>query len=144
MKKCFGFSRVTDILSGYSEADKVLYRSSATTEPDEGFLILPDMKWDLKTISSLYLVAISLSPNIRSLRDLERKHLGMLKKIKKEARRAVKEGWGLEGSEVKCYVHYQPSYCKHLRTSFLLVMLLLTMWYSHVWSTVRSFPCAYR
>lgn len=39
--------------------------------------------------------------------------MGMLKKIRKEARRAVKEGWGLEESEVKCYVHYQPSYCKH-------------------------------
>lgn len=39
--------------------------------------------------------------------------MGMLKKIRKEARRAVQEGWGLEESEVKCYVHYQPSYCKH-------------------------------
>lgn len=72
------------------------------------------MKWDLITVSSLYLVAISLSPNIRSLRDLERKHVGMLKKIRKEARRVVKEGWGLEASEVKCYIHYQPSYCQSL------------------------------
>lgn len=38
----------------------------------------------------------------------------MLKKIRSEARRVVKGGWGLEGSEVKCYVHYQPSYCKCL------------------------------
>lgn len=106
-------ARVTDIISGSSEADKVLYRSSASTDPDEGFLILPDMKWDVKTVSSLYLVAISLSPNIRSLRDLERKHVGMLKKIRREARRVVKEGWDLKESEVKCYVHYQPSYCKH-------------------------------
>ncbi|THH17308.1 hypothetical protein EW146_g3476 [Bondarzewia mesenterica] len=101
---------VEDILSGHSEAEKVLFRSPASESPDQGFLILPDMKWDLTTVSSLYLVAIALSKSIRSLRDLNRTHIPLLKAIRREARKAVKEGWGLEHSEIRCYVHYQPSY----------------------------------
>lgn len=57
------FQRVTDILSGQSEQEAVLFDS-----PD--CVILPDMKWDRHTVESLYLVAIARDPSIRSLRDL--------------------------------------------------------------------------
>ncbi|TFY72706.1 hypothetical protein EVG20_g305 [Dentipellis fragilis] len=99
---------VEDILAGRSEADKVLYRSAPATE--FGFLILPDMKWDLTTIGSLYLVAITLVRDIKGLRDLTKDHIGMLKDIRSQARAVVKEHYGLEPSEIRCYVHYQPSY----------------------------------
>lgn len=98
---------VVDILEGRSEADKVLYRD---TSVDYGYVLLPDMKWDLTTISSLYLVAIASSPNIRSLRDLRKSHLGMLRSIRREARRVVKDKWELGYGTLRMYVHYQPSY----------------------------------
>ena len=98
-----------NILTGISEADKVLVRDNSSTH---GFVILPDMKWDLITIPSLYLVAIAHSSSIRSLRDLRKVHLPMLRSIRAEATRIVKEKWGLDDGAVRFFVHYQPSYCK--------------------------------
>ncbi|KAI0777504.1 scavenger mRNA decapping enzyme [Trametes elegans] len=98
---------VDDILTGASEADKVLFRDPS---PDSGYVLLPDMKWDLVTISSLYLVAIAFNRSIRSLRDLNKTHLGMLKSIRREAARVAKERWGLEHGSLRMFIHYQPSY----------------------------------
>jgi len=98
---------VEDILNGVSEADKVLYRDDS---PDDGFVLLPDMKWDLSNVSTLYLVAISYNRGIRSLRSLKKKHIGMLHTIKSEASRIVQERWGLPAGGFRFYVHYQPSY----------------------------------
>ena len=108
--------RVDDILSGISEQNKILYRC-----PE--FVILPDMKWDLITVSSLYLVAIANNPasrydnrrtRVRSMRDLRRSDIPWLKSIKREAGRIVKERWGLEDGSLRCFIHYQPSYCESL------------------------------
>lgn len=109
-------TRVDDILSGISEQNKILYRC-----PE--FIILPDMKWDLITLSSLYLVAIvsgaasryeSRRTRVRSMRDLRRSDIPWLKSIKREAGRVVKEKWGFEDGSLRCYIHYQPSYCESL------------------------------
>ncbi|KAH9911666.1 scavenger mRNA decapping enzyme [Fomitopsis serialis] len=94
---------VQDILDGRSEADKVLHRDAA-------YVLLPDMKWDLATLGALYLVAIAASPALRSLRDLARAHLPMLRSIRREARRVVAERWALERGALRMFVHYQPSY----------------------------------
>lgn len=101
----FHSSRVENILSGLSEKNKVL-----VSTPD--YLILPDMKWDRKTISSLYLVAIVQDRSIRSLRDLTKKHLGLLQSIRHDAEQVVHRKWGLGKGSLRMYVHYQPSYCK--------------------------------
>jgi Scavenger mRNA decapping enzyme C-term binding len=101
--------RVHNILSHNVESDKLLFEDNS---PETGFIILPDMKWDLETISSLYLVAIVHSHSIATLRDLTRKDIPMLKAIRHEAGRLVREKWGLEGVQsLRFYIHYQPSYC---------------------------------
>ncbi|KAI0317319.1 scavenger mRNA decapping enzyme [Amylostereum chailletii] len=99
---------VENVICGRSESEKVVYKSP----PDDpmGFLIIPDMKWDLATVSSLYLIAITLFKDIRSLRDLTKKHVSMLKNIRRQAHQAVKDRWGLEATELRLFVHYQPSY----------------------------------
>lgn len=102
-----GTRRVENILLGLSEQSKVLYSS-----PD--FLILPDMKWDLKTMSSLYLVALVQDRNIRSLRDLRRKHIDLLTSIRSEADRIVQQKWNLQKGALRLYIHYQPSYCESI------------------------------
>lgn len=101
---------MTDILEGRSEADKILHRD---THPDYGYVLLPDMKWDLSTLSSLYLVAIASSPAIRSLRDLKKAHIPMLKSIRREAHRVATEKWGLGQGTLRLFIHYQPSYCTY-------------------------------
>jgi len=70
------------------------------------------MKWDLKTVTSLYLLAIVQDRSLRSLRDLRRKHIGLLESIQREAIRIVDEKWGLKNGSLRMYVHYQPSYCE--------------------------------
>ena len=93
-----------DILSGIAEKDNLLHSS-----PE--YLILPDMKWDNKTLNSLYLLAIVQDRTIRSLRDLRKMHVGLLKSIQHEAHRVVHDKWGLPAGSLRMYVHYQPSYC---------------------------------
>ncbi|KZP13422.1 scavenger mRNA decapping enzyme [Athelia psychrophila] len=104
---------VDDILTGKSEQDKVLFSC-----PE--FLILPDMKWDLVTVSTLYLVAIAryrpvedrdgISTRTRSMRDLRRADIPWLNKIRHEAGRIVQEKWQLPLGSLRCFIHYQPSY----------------------------------
>ncbi|KAH7883147.1 scavenger mRNA decapping enzyme [Phlebopus sp. FC_14] len=99
---------VQDVLSGVSEADRVLARTAS-------FVILPDMKWDPNTnpISSLYLLALVFDPSIRSLRDLrggEGGHVKMLLELRDAAHGVVRREWGLREGSVRLYVHYQPSY----------------------------------
>ncbi|KDQ10325.1 hypothetical protein BOTBODRAFT_36426 [Botryobasidium botryosum FD-172 SS1] len=99
---------VYNILSHTVEAERILYEDPS---PTSGFIIIPDLKWDRKTLSSLYLVAIAHNGDIKSLRDLRKTHLGMLRSIRREAARVVREQWGVDGSVgLRLFVHYQPSY----------------------------------
>ncbi|KIK60433.1 hypothetical protein GYMLUDRAFT_168061, partial [Collybiopsis luxurians FD-317 M1] len=92
------------ILEGRAEQEKVLYSSS-------DYLILPDMKWDLHTTGSLYLIAIARDPSLRSLRDLRGNvHLSLLRSIRKEAYRIVGEKWNIGRGGLRLWIHYQPSY----------------------------------
>lgn len=106
--------RVENILSGLSEQSKILFSSPS-------FLILPDMKWDLTTLSSLYLVAIVRDHTIRSLRDLRRGkgHVELLREIRREAEMVVREKWGVQRGCVRMWVHYQPSYCESRYDTYL-------------------------
>ncbi|EJU06124.1 scavenger mRNA decapping enzyme [Dacryopinax primogenitus] len=92
---------VYNILEGKSE-EPIL--SSTPTH-----VLLPDMKWD-QNPSSLYLTGIFRDPSLRSIRDLWNKHVGMLKDIRADARRVVKERWDVEPGELRIYFHYLPSY----------------------------------
>lgn len=103
---------VHNILAHKKEAHKILYE-----EPSEdnkfGFLIIPDMKWDLLTVASLYLVAIVHVPPgraLRSLRDLRAEHLPLLRAIRLHGARVAKERWGTPDGGLRVFVHYQPSY----------------------------------
>ncbi|KAI4294319.1 HIT-like protein [Schizophyllum commune Loenen D] len=95
---------VLDILEGRAEQEKVLYNC-----PD--FILVPDMKWDLTTISSLYICAIARVEGLRSLRDLRGEHIPLLKGIQREATRVVAEKWPAVGAGgLRMFIHYQPTY----------------------------------
>jgi m7GpppX diphosphatase len=70
------------------------------------------MKWDLTTVSSLYLMALARSPELRSLRDLRGSHLGLLCAIRDESRKVARQKWAMEEGGLRMFVHYQPSYCE--------------------------------
>ncbi len=69
---------VYNILGHKKEADRIVYEDS---DPENGFILLPDLKWDCRTNANLYLTGIVCQKGIKSLRDLSSKHLSLLKNI---------------------------------------------------------------
>lgn len=67
-----------NILEKKQEADRIVFEDA---DPKTGFILLPDMKWDRKAATELYLVAIVHKHGIKSLRDLTAAHLPLLKNI---------------------------------------------------------------
>ncbi|KAF7309748.1 Scavenger mRNA decapping enzyme [Mycena indigotica] len=94
---------IQEILDGRKEQSKIFFSSSS-------FLIIPDMKWDLHTLSSLYLVAIVRDSSIKSIRDLRTQHIPLLKSIRKEATAVAKEKWAIESGGLRFFIHYHPTY----------------------------------
>ena len=69
---------VDNILEHKSEADRIVYEDS---DDENGFVLLPDLKWNGTSVETLYLLAIVKSHGIKSLRDLGYEHLPLLKNI---------------------------------------------------------------
>lgn len=69
---------VYNILERKAEVERIVFEDE---DPLTGFVLLPDIKWDQKQLENLYLVAICHTHGIKSLRDLDRSHLPLLKNI---------------------------------------------------------------
>lgn len=54
-------------------------------DPNIGFILLPDLKWDDNEKGSVYLLAICHTRSVKSLRDLNATHLPLLNNIKKKS-----------------------------------------------------------
>lgn len=109
---------VYNILDKKKEADTILFEDP---DPRTGFIVLPDLKWDRTTLSSLYLVAIVHDRSLRSMRDLTRQHIPLLRNIGRQAGQIARARFGLacDGQEdgetpllgkLRCFLHYQPTY----------------------------------
>ncbi|OCF35037.1 hypothetical protein I316_03077 [Kwoniella heveanensis BCC8398] len=94
------------ILEGRKEADRVLYRQ----EGEDGFVLLPDLKWDQTSMSALYLTVLVHTRRISTLRDLTRAHIPLLQSIKQKTFETVRAKYDVPASKLRLFVHYQPSY----------------------------------
>ncbi|XP_037077427.1 m7GpppX diphosphatase-like [Pollicipes pollicipes] len=108
---------VYNILEHRSEAGRIVCEDTA---PETGFVLLPDLKWDGRTLETLYLVAIVRRRDLRSLRDLRAEHLPLLRNIWTKGTEAIKEKYGVPAWQLRVYFHYQPSYY-HLHVHFTSV-----------------------
>ena len=72
------FQWVHNILEKKTEADRIVFEDP---DPETGFILLPDMKWNRTDLDSLYLVAIVHKHGIHSLRNLTSHHLPLLRNI---------------------------------------------------------------
>ncbi|KAI9862233.1 MAG: hypothetical protein M1824_001614 [Vezdaea acicularis] len=98
---------VWNIIEGRTEQEDVLYKETG----EEGFLVLPDLNWDRKTMTSLHLLGLMERRDIWSVRDLKKKHIGWLKHMHTKIMDAtIKMYPELERDQLKLYVHYQPTY----------------------------------
>lgn len=100
---------VRNILYENAEADRVVYRAE---DPERGFVLLPDMKWDGLNIDSLYLVAIVYRDDIKSVRDLRPMHREWLVELRNTIRAVVPGcyNYAIKADALRIFVHYQPSY----------------------------------
>ena len=98
---------VFNIIEGRTEQEDVIVRQSNNPGHDEeGFLLLPDMNWDRKTISSLRLLGLVERRDIWSLRDLKRSHVGWLERIREKILEAVVGQYpSVERDMLKLYIH---------------------------------------
>ena len=115
---------VFNILDGKTEQEDVILRQHQGGDRDEeGFLLLPDLNWDRKTIPSLHLLAIVTRRDIWSVRDLKKKHVPWLRKTRQKILEATTGLYpGLEADQLKLYLHYQPTYY-HFHVHVVHVML---------------------
>ena len=98
---------VYNILFEGKESETFIYHDP---DPVDGFVLLPDLKWDRINKESLYLCCIVKRLDISSIRDLNERHLVFLQKLNKRVKSISSSAYGLEPDELKIYVHYQPSY----------------------------------
>ena len=100
-----------NIIDGKVEVKDVIYRTPKDHDSDGGFLMLPDLNWDRKSMESLHLLGIVERNDIWSLRDLKKKHIRWLNDMRTKFLEAtVKTYPELEKDQLKLYVHYQPTY----------------------------------
>lgn len=85
-----------------------------------GFILLPDFKWDGKNPETIHVIAIVHHLNLKSLRSLTAEHLPLLRNIQSKGVAAIKEKYGLDETQLRIYLHYQPSfYHLHVHFTFL-------------------------
>lgn len=100
-----------NIIEGRKEVEDVIYRTPYGQDPEEGFLLLPDLNWDRKTLDALHLLGLVERRDIWSLRDLKTKHVPFLKHMKRKFLEATTKVYpDIEEDQLKLYVHYQPTY----------------------------------
>lgn len=79
-------------------------------DPETGFVLLPDMKWDRLNMDALYLCCIVNRTDITCVRDLNGQHLEFLKGLARKLRLLTSDKFGIEPDQLRVFVHYQPSY----------------------------------
>uniref|UniRef100_A0A8B9Q9R4 m7GpppX diphosphatase n=1 Tax=Apteryx owenii TaxID=8824 RepID=A0A8B9Q9R4_APTOW len=110
----FSLQWVYNILEKKAEADRIIHENP---DPRDGFVLVPDFKWNQSQLDDLYLIALVHRRDVKSLRDLTGEHLPLLRNILREGQEAVAERFGVPGSRLRVYLHYQPSYY-HLHVHF--------------------------
>lgn len=97
---------IFNIIEGRTEQEDVIYREHG----NEGFLLLPDLNWDRKTMSSLHLLGLVERRDIWSVRDLKKGNVEWVKHMRTKFLDAtVKLYPEIERDQLKLYVH-----CKSL------------------------------
>ncbi|CAJ0961057.1 unnamed protein product, partial [Mesorhabditis belari] len=111
---------VYNVLNKEAEAERIIYEDP---NPENGFILSPDIKWDGKTVETLYVLAIIHRKGVRSVRDLTANDLPLLENIKEKGLKTIEENYGLRRDQVRVYFHYQPSFF-HLHVHFVNVRYL--------------------
>lgn len=115
---------VFNILEGRTEQEDVITRDPGQHGPEDGFLMLPDLNWDRKTMGSLHLLALVHRRDIWSLRDLTKRHIPWLRYLRQRILEATVIMYpDLEQDQLKLYVHCKHSYPRILISTAAMLMI---------------------
>ena len=89
-----------------AETERVIYRDE---DQNTGYVVTVDLKWDQKRVEDLYCVSLVMNPELRSIRDLGEKDLGLLKKLE-GVRGMLAKKYNVDESKIRAFFHYQPTY----------------------------------
>ncbi|EDW97785.1 m7GpppX diphosphatase [Drosophila yakuba] len=103
----FSLEWVYNILEHKQEKERIVYEND---DPNTGFILLPDLKWDGRNVETLYLLAIVHKRDIKSLRDLNGSHLDLLRNVRQSSKDAIFKLYGINPNQLRMYIHYQPSF----------------------------------
>ncbi|KAK9450048.1 HIT-like domain-containing protein [Limtongia smithiae] len=98
---------VYNILSHEAEEERIVYEDK---DPENGFILLPDLKWDGTSIEALYLVALVNRRDIASIRDLRKEHISYLQQLRSKIMQATSNMYNVKPEHLQLYMHYPPSY----------------------------------
>lgn len=98
---------VYNILDGIKESDRIIFEDP---DPKTGFVLLPDIKWDGVSRSTMYLQAIVHDRTIRCIRDLRACHLPLLENMLECALKAVSQRYIVPQPLLRTFIHYHPSF----------------------------------
>ncbi|XP_036209251.1 CMP-N-acetylneuraminate-beta-galactosamide-alpha-2,3-sialyltransferase 4 isoform X8 [Myotis myotis] len=119
---------VYNILDKKAEADRIVFENP---DPADGFVLIPDLKWNQQQLDDLYLIAICHRRGIRSLRDLTAEHLPLLRNILREGQ-VARGSRDVSSSQEPCFplrnmISKSPPLCLCPAGCKLLAMLALVL-----------------
>ena len=76
-----------------NEIERIVFEDN---DSKNGFLILPDLKWDQKTNRDLHCTALVNDRSLHSLRDLNSGHLPLLENLFHNGRKAIVKKYGFK------------------------------------------------
>ncbi|EDV93664.1 m7GpppX diphosphatase [Drosophila grimshawi] len=103
----FSLDWVYNILEHKQETERIVFEDK---DSENGFILVPDLKWDGRNVENLYLLGIVQKRDIKSLRDLNASHLPLLRNFQQSAKQAILKRYGLNPNQLRMYFHYQPSF----------------------------------
>ncbi|EGW30128.1 uncharacterized protein SPAPADRAFT_144541 [Spathaspora passalidarum NRRL Y-27907] len=98
---------VYNILFEGKESETFVYHDK---DPSNGFVLLPDMKWDTINLQTLYLCCIVNRLDISSVRDLNENHIEFLESLQEKVKQITVEKYNIGKNQLRIFIHYQPSY----------------------------------
>jgi len=75
-----------------------------------GFVLLPDTKWDQANLKALYCVGICHKRGIATVRDLTAAHIPLLQNMASKGRQWIVAKYGVRAEAILCFVHYLPRF----------------------------------
>ncbi|KAL3145883.1 hypothetical protein ABBQ38_015253 [Trebouxia sp. C0009 RCD-2024] len=111
-------SRITwvyNILEKKAETERLLFEDP---NPETGFMLHPDLKWDQTQTEGLYCIALCHRRDLKCLRDLTADSLPLLRNVKHKTCQVIQDKYGIQSGQIRAYIHYHPSYY-HLHVHFM-------------------------